>query len=533
MTLHGYKRDVTWNIGASIRVLFSGCGEILRNKEGYILLKSDVVAQFKNVPISMMFKCEGDARVFASRTFNHQWGDNFDADVDLSSLAFFDPVTKQTLEGEACPINIAENSGHLSQWIQLRIGTRSTQCFLESNVLELAGKRWVLITVKTVQSTLVLGGDDMAPVDRHITFNRLMAKFASQLINTTKDKKDHIFDECLAAYGSFCNVDRCYLFELSEGRQFASNTHEWVAAGVSPHKDELQDMPISGLPYLRKILTQKGVFQIDDVALMPKEGSAEKEEFEREKIRSVLIVALKNDDDIFGFVGCDIIASPYHWQEQDISYLKRIGAMLANTLNHIHNKQQLESTQGKLVKANEKLKKLAHIDGLTHIANRRLFDETLTRDCARHWKNSTSLSLLLLDVDLFKVFNDEYGHVFGDNALKAVARVLEASCIGNEDLVARYGGEEFAVILPGATHAIAHQVAQRIQSNIYAKNIVFTSAPHSQRLSVSIGIASLENSDKLTPTRLIMRADRALYLAKSAGRNCIRFWRDVPQSSSA
>ncbi|NDV90739.1 diguanylate cyclase [Alteromonas sp. 345S023] len=507
--------------------------KIVRNNKGYILLKRDVVAQFKNLPVSMLFKCEGDAKVYASRTFIHLWGDNFETDVSLSSLVFFDPVTKLRLEGDACPIHIAEKGGHFSQWAQLQIASRSTQCFLESSVLQMAGKRWVLIAVKTVQSTLVLGGDDMAPVSRHITFNRLMAKFASQLINTTKDKKDRIFDECLAAYGSFCNVDRCYLFELSEGRQFASNTHEWVAAGVSPHKDELQDMPISGLPYLRRILTQKGVFQIDDVALMPKEGCAEKEEFEREKIRSVLIVALKNGDDIFGFVGCDIIGSPYYWQEQDISYLKRIGAMLANTLNHIHNKQQLESTQGKLIKANEKLKKLAHIDGLTHIANRRLFDETLTRDCARHWKNSTSLSLLLLDVDFFKLFNDEYGHVCGDNALKAVAKVLEASCIGNEDLVARYGGEEFAVILPGATHAIAHQVAQRIQSNIHARQITFTSAPHNQRLSVSIGVASLESPNKLTPVRLIKRADSALYLAKSAGRNCIRFWHDMPQSSSS
>lgn len=124
---------------------------------------------------------------------------------------------------------------------------------------------------------------------------------------------------------------------------------------------------------------------------------------------------------MYGFIGCDIIGGPYSWKASDIEYLRRIGEMLGNTLQNLYNRKALQKVQVELLEANKQLERLANIDGLTGIANRRLFDSTLERDVARCYEQGCSLSLLLIDVDLFKQYNDAYGHVAGDTVLKNIA----------------------------------------------------------------------------------------------------------------
>jgi diguanylate cyclase (GGDEF)-like protein len=162
----------------------------------------------------------------------------------------------------------------------------------------------------------------------------------------------------------------------------------------------------------------------------------------------------------------------------------------------------------------------ARIDGLTQIANRRRFDEYLQQEWARHIRLQQPLSLLLCDVDHFKLYNDSNGHQAGDECLKSVAQAM-SQCYRAGDLVARYGGEEFAMVLPQTTTTGAVQVAERVRSALAAAALPHVSSPVSAQVTVSIGVASaLPKPHGPSDARLLIEeADRRLYLAKRLGRN--------------
>jgi diguanylate cyclase (GGDEF)-like protein len=178
-----------------------------------------------------------------------------------------------------------------------------------------------------------------------------------------------------------------------------------------------------------------------------------------------------------------------------------------------------ERTQA-LKEANDQLDALSRTDSLTGIANRRDFDRMLAHEWDRAQRRAVPLALVMLDVDLFKHFNDHYGHLAGDRCLQALAQVLVQVGRRAGELVARYGGEEFVVLIPDAD---AHEAMETARS---ARHKVETLAlPHADTsfgfVTVSIGVASLVPSGPLVPEDLVRRADAALYRAKEAGRNCI------------
>jgi diguanylate cyclase (GGDEF)-like protein/PAS domain S-box-containing protein len=168
--------------------------------------------------------------------------------------------------------------------------------------------------------------------------------------------------------------------------------------------------------------------------------------------------------------------------------------------------------------ARAELERLASRDGLTGLANRRFFDKTLDTEWKRARREAHWLTLMMIDVDHFKRYNDTYGHPAGDLALKQVARALEQVVHRPGDLVARYGGEEFVVVIPATRNEGAEVVAGRILERIRDLAI-----PHSGgdggRLTLSIGISTLMPDEKSSPESLVSAADAALYRAKRSGRN--------------
>ncbi len=172
-----------------------------------------------------------------------------------------------------------------------------------------------------------------------------------------------------------------------------------------------------------------------------------------------------------------------------------------------------------LEQANQQLLHLATIDSLTHLSNRRAFDEYLSREWQRMAREFSPLSLILCDVDFFKVYNDTYGHPAGDNCLKTVAHILSETVKRPADLVARYGGEEFAVILPNTEAIGAAHLAQNIRSKVRALKIPHTNSGVSEYVTLSLGIASVFPTSELSTDTLIAAADRALYQAKAQGRD--------------
>lgn len=162
--------------------------------------------------------------------------------------------------------------------------------------------------------------------------------------------------------------------------------------------------------------------------------------------------------------------------------------------------------------------KKARIDGLTQIANRRRFDEYLSQEWARHLRLQRPLSLLISDIDHFKLYNDKYGHQLGDACLRSVAAVINKHA-RNGDLAARYGGEEFAVILPNTELVEAVQVAKRICGAVAGAALPHAESPFDERVTVSIGVACNKPQCNEEAHMLVEAADRRLYLAKHRGRN--------------
>ena len=174
-----------------------------------------------------------------------------------------------------------------------------------------------------------------------------------------------------------------------------------------------------------------------------------------------------------------------------------------------------------LERANVQLAYLSTTDGLTGIANRRQFDQTLLTEWQRSARSQQPLSLLMVDIDHFKRYNDHYGHLAGDDCLRRVALILESCSMRSGELVARYGGEEFALLLPGTAADEANVVARRCNEEMHKARIVHAGSPASPWLGISIGVASTTATQNSLPETLVERADAALYRAKDNGRGGI------------
>jgi diguanylate cyclase (GGDEF)-like protein len=178
----------------------------------------------------------------------------------------------------------------------------------------------------------------------------------------------------------------------------------------------------------------------------------------------------------------------------------------------------------KLAAGQAELQRLTRVDPLTGIANRRAFDVAIETEWRRAMRNRTSLSLLLVDVDSFKSFNDVYGHPAGDDCLRAIAEVLVKTARRAGETVARCGGEEFTVLLPGVDRTDASALAQRLCQTVRDLNIPHAASSVAGHVTISAGVATAfpaRDPDPWAPgpDGLVERADRALYAAKAAGRD--------------
>ncbi|NJL48807.1 MAG: diguanylate cyclase [Leptolyngbyaceae cyanobacterium SM2_5_2] len=211
-----------------------------------------------------------------------------------------------------------------------------------------------------------------------------------------------------------------------------------------------------------------------------------------------------------------------HWYQLLISPFRdangNVNGVVANGID-ITDRKQIETA---FQEANEKLERLATLDGLTQISNRRRFDEYLRQEWQRMVREQQPLSLVLFDVDFFKTYNDHFGHQQGDEALIAVAQAANRSVKRAADLLARYGGEEFGVILPNTRRTGAESVARAIQEQIAALQLVHPQSQVNEYLTVSMGIASVVPTPEQSADELVAAADAALYQAKRRGRN--RYW---------
>ncbi len=184
----------------------------------------------------------------------------------------------------------------------------------------------------------------------------------------------------------------------------------------------------------------------------------------------------------------------------------------------------LQESQQRLAEMNKRLMRLSILDGLTGIPNRRRFDESLGIEWKRAMRNKTPISLILMDIDYFKLYNDHYGHQEGDECLKKVAKTLESLIQRPTDLVSRYGGEEFVALLPETGPDGAKILAERMRQTVEELCIPHQQSKVSECVTLSLGVASVVPERGESAEKLVEMADKALYKAKQSGRNRVELF---------
>ncbi|KXS49773.1 MAG: response regulator receiver modulated diguanylate cyclase [Halanaerobium sp. T82-1] len=208
-----------------------------------------------------------------------------------------------------------------------------------------------------------------------------------------------------------------------------------------------------------------------------------------------------------------------------IEFMARINSAIKlrkEMKKRIKREEELLKISAKLKAVNKKLEKIALQDGLTGLANRRLFDKTLKDELNRAKRNKNSLALIMADIDNFKVYNDTYGHQQGDECLKKVASVLAKNAKRASDFAARYGGEEFAVILADTDKDGAVKVAENIREDIRELEIEHRNSNTDKYVTLSLGVSCIKVKREITEelvNSFIEKADQALYQAKEKGKN--------------
>ena len=363
----------------------------------------------------------------------------------------------------------------------------------------LGAERWV---VQLLPAGEPLDGGEA--LQRRLEFERTVVAISAALMRAQRGALDACIDSCLGALGQFFEVDRCYLFRMSEDGQQMSNTHEWVAEGISREAQNLQDVPAQRFPWLMRELQADRAVIVPRVADLPPEAFGEREEFEREGIQSIVLVPIPAGMSLWGFAGFDGVRRPVDWTEDFELGLRLTAKMLANAL------QSRELS--------ERLTNLAFHDPLTGLANRALLEDRMHRAQARARRSQGWVSLLLIDLDDFKQVNDDLGHAAGDQLLREVGDRLQG-VVRDSDTVARLGGDEFVLLLEEADETIASEIAARALESL-GQPWQADGYPGLRRLGASIGLACAQSA-MLDAGTLLREADRAMYVAKYGGKNRI------------
>lgn len=212
----------------------------------------------------------------------------------------------------------------------------------------------------------------------------------------------------------------------------------------------------------------------------------------------------------------------YVWIRDVVHVVRREDGSVDALVGFMFDITERKKTEDKLLQLQEELRVLSYEDSLTGLANRRMFDTLFEVEWAKARAVRHPLSLILIDIDFFKQYNDHYGHPQGDECLKRVARLLDSSASRARDLSARLGGEEFALVLPETDNEAAREIAERCRKLLSREAISHEKSQVANVVTVSMGVGTIVPGSPNNAAEFIRTIDRRLYQAKSGGRNCIQ-----------
>ncbi len=209
----------------------------------------------------------------------------------------------------------------------------------------------------------------------------------------------------------------------------------------------------------------------------------------------------------------------YVWLRDVVHVVRGADGDVESLVGFMFDISERKKTEQALARLQKELEELSFKDGLTGVANRRMFDSVMELEWANARRNGQPLSLILIDIDSFKQFNDHYGHIAGDDCLKRVGRQLGTAGTRPRDFFARFGGEEFVLVLPESDAPAALLVAERCRDLIFKEQIAHDRSPVSQILTISLGVGTIVPAHDDQALKFIDEVDMRLYRAKQAGRN--------------
>lgn len=354
---------------------------------------------------------------------------------------------------------------------------------------------------------------------QHVLFNLITE------IRETLDL-DTLFKTTVREMRKTLQVDRVGIFQFDAGSQY--NSGQFVAEHVLPAYDSAIATPVVDHCFggTHAAHYQEGRMQVLSDIYRSGLKDCHLHLLEQFQIKAQVITPLIQRGSLWGLLCVHQCSQTREWKATEIQFIKQVAAQFSVALEHAELLTQyrtqaahLDQALQELKQTNTKLERLMNVDALTQVANRRCFDNVIQREWKRLQRNGRTLSLILFDIDYFKSYNDQYGHLAGDTCLVNIAQAAQSVLKRPTDLLARYGGEEFAVILPETDHTGAIQIAREIQVAISRLKISHGTNSKQPFVTVSLGIASQVPLPNTSTGDLIARADEALYQAKDQGRN--------------
>lgn len=342
-------------------------------------------------------------------------------------------------------------------------------------------------------------------LEQRLAFERLIAALSTELIHAQDDRLDALIERALGQIGRLFDVDRAYVFRFDDSRTVQSNTHEWVAPGVSHEAANLQDVPIDHFPWLLEEFRAGREVHVPVVAELGDAARTEREEFEREGIRSIVLVPFGEMGDPEGFIGFDSVHRERHWPDDILVGLRLVSQMFLNAFRAQQMRQRLGM--------------MAFHDPLTGMGNRRFLNDRLAHAIERCRRDGGSLAVVLIDLDDFKLVNDSHGHALGDEVLRHIGARLGAA-VRASDVVARLGGDEFVVVAATTGLDPLSQLVERLFAAM-REPVVLPGVAYTARMSMGIALFPDDGGDAGT---LLQQADTAMYAAKGEGKDRFAFF---------
>ena len=343
---------------------------------------------------------------------------------------------------------------------------------------------------------------------REHEFRRLITEISTDILNAPINRIDEVMERMLERLGRFFDVDRTYIYRISDDGKVIELLHEWCSSQANPTTKAEAMLSSRDYPWWfeQALSHMRGnqPFYIKDVAELPPEAVNERRLFEKQGVATLVTMQLKAGEQMIGFFGLDS-CRPRTWARE----LDALLIVLANLLSDVFEKMRLE----------QELTRTSMTDPLTGLYNRRHLLSQIGQAIERRRSDGTPFALAMLDIDYFKQLNDSLGHLAGDAVLEEIARLIAQSARTDDVVVGRYGGEEFMLLLHDIDGDRARLAIERVLAAI--RDHEFPVDGGGRRITASGGLALSEELPEtaLNSDRLIGLADQRLYQAKQTGRD--------------